>query len=174
MPGAAQGAHAGRACPGCALEGVTSQCLSSKCGPRRIRCEAPCRRPWIGKGTFDQVYSTSIPVGLHSTSCLRSKWLGFCQPKSQRDHAHTVRPVDRLFGGDARRGRGGLPYHSPHKFRHGQAVYALNMAKNTAALKAVSWNLMHSNLSITDVVYGMLPGSRPGSHTSCGPQRWDC
>ena len=50
----------------------------------------------------------------------------------------------------------GLPYHSPHKFRHGHAVYALKMAKDIAALKAVSQNLMHSNLSITDGVYGML------------------
>jgi len=30
------------------------------------------------------------------------------------------------------------------------------MAKDIAALKAVSQNLMHSNLSITDGVYGIL------------------
>jgi hypothetical protein len=30
------------------------------------------------------------------------------------------------------------------------------MAKDIAALKAVSQNLMHSNISITDGVYGML------------------
>ena len=50
----------------------------------------------------------------------------------------------------------GLPYHSPHKFRHGNAVYALKLAKDIAALKAVSQNLMHSNISITDGVYGIL------------------
>jgi integrase len=50
----------------------------------------------------------------------------------------------------------GLPYHSPHKFRHGHAVYALKRAKDIVALKAVSQNLMHSNLSITDGVYGIL------------------
>ena len=49
-----------------------------------------------------------------------------------------------------------LPYHSPHKFRHGHAVYALKLAKDVPALKAVSQNLMHSNLSITDGVYGIL------------------
>ncbi len=54
--------------------------------------------------------------------------------------------------------RVGLPYHSPHKFRHGHAVYGLKLAKDIAALKAVSQNLMHSNLSITDGVYGMLSG----------------
>ena len=50
----------------------------------------------------------------------------------------------------------GLPYHSPHKFRHGHAVYALKNAKDVPALKAVSQNLMHANLSITDGVYGIL------------------
>jgi hypothetical protein len=45
--------------------------------------------------------------------------------------------------------KAGLPYHSPHKFRHGHAVYAL---------KAVNQNLMHDNLSITDGVYGVLSG----------------
>ena len=44
----------------------------------------------------------------------------------------------------------------PHKFRHGNAVYSLKMAKDIQALKAVSQNLMHSNISITDGVYGIL------------------
>jgi len=35
-------------------------------------------------------------------------------------------------------------------------VYALKNAKDVSALKAVSQNLMHSNLSITDGVYGIL------------------
>jgi integrase len=49
-----------------------------------------------------------------------------------------------------------LPYYSPHKFRHGHAVYALKNAKDIPALKAVSQNLMHANLSVTDGVYGVL------------------
>jgi hypothetical protein len=50
----------------------------------------------------------------------------------------------------------GLPDHSPHKFRHGHAGYAIKNAKDIPALKAVSQNLMHANLSITDGVYGIL------------------
>jgi integrase len=50
----------------------------------------------------------------------------------------------------------GLPYHSPHKFRHGHAVYCIKNAKDIQALKAISQNLMHANLSITDGVYGIL------------------
>jgi len=50
----------------------------------------------------------------------------------------------------------GLPYRSPHQFRHGHAVYALKQAQDVADLKAVSMNLMHSKLSITDGVYGIM------------------
>jgi len=49
-----------------------------------------------------------------------------------------------------------LPYHSPHKFRHGNAVYCLKLAKDVHDLKAISQNLMHANLSVTDGVYGIL------------------
>jgi site-specific recombinase XerD len=52
--------------------------------------------------------------------------------------------------------RGGLPHHSPHKFRHGHAVYALKQSADVDDLKAVSLTLMHANLSVTDGVYGVL------------------
>lgn len=52
--------------------------------------------------------------------------------------------------------RVGLPYHLPHKFRHGNAVYSLKNAKNVTALKAIGQNLMHANLTITDGIYGIL------------------
>ena len=49
-----------------------------------------------------------------------------------------------------------LPYHSPHKFRHGFAVYALKKAQDMGDFKAISQNMMHSNLSITDGIYGIF------------------
>jgi integrase len=58
--------------------------------------------------------------------------------------------------------RVGLHYHSAHKFRHGHAVYALKHSKDIADLKAVSQNLMHSNLSTTDGVYGILSSADVG------------
>lgn len=54
--------------------------------------------------------------------------------------------------------RAGLGYHSPHKLRHGHAVYALKQARTVEQLKAISQNLMHSSLTITDAVYGVLSG----------------
>jgi integrase len=50
----------------------------------------------------------------------------------------------------------GINYRSPHKLRHGHAVYALKQARTIAELKAVSQNLMHSDLRITDKIYGVL------------------
>jgi integrase len=43
-----------------------------------------------------------------------------------------------------------LTYHSPHKFRHGFAVYGIKNAIDIAGLKAVSQNLMHSSITITN------------------------
>lgn len=52
-----------------------------------------------------------------------------------------------------------LPYHSPHKFRHGFAVFSLKRADDIGQLKAISQNLMHANISITDGIYGGLSES---------------
>jgi len=49
-----------------------------------------------------------------------------------------------------------LSYHSPHKFRHGFAVYSLKKAQDMGDFKAISQNMMHANLSITDGIYGMF------------------
>jgi site-specific recombinase XerD len=53
----------------------------------------------------------------------------------------------------------GISYRSPHKLRHGHAVYALKQARTIAELKAVSQNPMHSDLRITDKIYGVLTES---------------
>lgn len=50
----------------------------------------------------------------------------------------------------------GMPYYSPHKFRHGHAVYALKEAKNMAQFKAISQNLMHSSVTTTDSIYSIF------------------
>jgi len=50
----------------------------------------------------------------------------------------------------------GVPYKSPHKLRHGHANYGMKHAKTIQELKALSQNLMHSSISITDGIYGNL------------------
>jgi integrase len=50
----------------------------------------------------------------------------------------------------------GLPFLSAHKLRHGHGVYGVKKAKDIAQLKAISQNLMHANIGITDGIYGKL------------------
>jgi integrase len=52
--------------------------------------------------------------------------------------------------------RAGVPYKSPHKIRHGHGVYSVKKAKNMGELKAVSQNMMHAHVGITDGIYGNL------------------
>ena len=49
-----------------------------------------------------------------------------------------------------------VDYLSPHKLRHGHAVYALKRASNMAQLKAISQNIMHESVVTTDQIYGRL------------------
>jgi hypothetical protein len=50
----------------------------------------------------------------------------------------------------------GLPYRSAHKSRHGHAVYGLQHAQTMADYKAVSMNLMHEDIKITDEIYAPI------------------
>jgi integrase len=49
-----------------------------------------------------------------------------------------------------------VPYKSPHKLRHAHAIFGIKHARDMRELKAVSQNLMHSSISITDGIYGNL------------------
>jgi len=50
----------------------------------------------------------------------------------------------------------GRPPKSAHKFRHGHAIYGLLNAKTIADFKAISQNLMHADIFITDRIYSVL------------------
>lgn len=52
--------------------------------------------------------------------------------------------------------RAGVQFKSPHKLRHGFGVYGVKHAENVAQLKAISQNMMHANVGITDGIYGKL------------------
>ena len=47
----------------------------------------------------------------------------------------------------------GLPFRSAHKFRHGHAAYGILHCETMADYKALSLNLMHESLEITDSIY---------------------
>lgn len=50
----------------------------------------------------------------------------------------------------------GLPYRSPHKLRHGHAMFAMINARDLSDLKTISQNLMHSTVVTTDSTYSPL------------------
>lgn len=52
-----------------------------------------------------------------------------------------------------------LPHKSPHKFRHGSALYGLRRCKVIEEYHFVSRNLMHHDLAVTDQIYGMCQWS---------------
>ncbi len=52
--------------------------------------------------------------------------------------------------------RAGVPYRSPHKFRHGHIAWARDRCVTVAEFKAVSQNVMHESMSLTDSRYSTL------------------
>lgn len=50
-------------------------------------------------------------------------------------------------------GLAGTPYKSPHKYRHGYAVYGLERCNTMTQYHNLSRNLMHSSIAITDQIY---------------------
>lgn len=56
-----------------------------------------------------------------------------------------------------------VPEMSPHKLRHGHAVWALKQCTTMEEYKAVSQNLMHESVLTTDSIYGVLQGADVGA-----------
>jgi len=50
----------------------------------------------------------------------------------------------------------GLPYHSPHKYRHGHIQYGQANAETIADYKAISLNVGHASMEITDQFYSNI------------------
>lgn len=80
------------------------------------------------------------------------------QPAAENPKKERIRTRQDNFRDDLRSlcDAAGVSYKSAHKFRHGHAVYGLKRAKNMGELKAVSQNLMHATVGITDGIYGNL------------------
>ena len=76
--------------------------------------------------------------------------------------AVTPRANDDTRGNSVRKGlkwlcqRAGIPYRGAHALRHGHALYGMQHARTVEDLKALSMNLMHSDIRTTDQVYGSL------------------
>jgi integrase len=72
------------------------------------------------------------------------------RPPGQHRHLILNRRMKGLFT------FAGLAYKSAHKFRHGHAVFGLQHAQTMADYKAISLNLMHNDIKVTDSVYAPI------------------
>lgn len=106
----------------------------------------------VTKSWDDLVHDTLPPTARWYTP-IDSHWgeqmLSTSEPGMNRNHAVSKR-LKHLFE------IAGLEYRSAHKFRHGHAVYGLQHAKTMADYKAVSMNLMHEDIKVTDQIYAPL------------------
>ena len=100
---------------------------------------------------WDQFVKTTLPV-----NALWYATLSTSQHLTGRTYAGTERRAFITKGLIRLCNRANIPYRSPHKLRHGHAVYGIKHAKTIEQLKAVSQNLMHHSITITDGVYGNL------------------
>jgi integrase len=105
---------------------------------------------------WDAIVRSSLPANTPWYAPIDHNWGEQClstkEPGKSRSHA-----IDRrlriLFE------KANLEFKSPHKFRHGHAVYGLLHAKTMADYKAVSMNLMHDSIEITDNTYAPMVSS---------------
>jgi len=103
--------------------------------------------------SWDDVIRTKLPSTAPWYAPVSAQWgrqsLVDSEPGKNRHQALDKR-LRRLFT------LAGLPYKSAHKFRHGHAVYGLLKAQTMADYKAVSMNLMHNDIKITDSIYAPI------------------
>lgn len=103
--------------------------------------------------SWDVFVRSNLPVNAPWYAPVESRWgeqtLSLVKPGENRNQA-LDRRLRRLFT------QAGLPYKSAHKFRHGHAVYGLMHARTMPDYKAVSMNLMHHDLQITDSIYAPM------------------
>jgi len=102
---------------------------------------------------WDDVVRSNLPPTVPWYAPVSARWgsqsLEESEPGKNRHQALDKR-LHRLFT------LAGLPYKSAHKFRHGHAVYGLLKAQTMADYKAVSMNLMHNDIKITDSIYAPI------------------
>lgn len=102
---------------------------------------------------WDDLVRSHLPSTARWYAPISSQWgsqsLAPVEPGKNRHQALDKR-LRKLFT------LAGLPYKSAHKFRHGHAVYGLLKAQTMADYKAVSMNLMHNDIKITDSIYAPI------------------
>ena len=105
---------------------------------------------------WDRIVRSTLPASTPWYAPIAHSWgdqrLSCEEPGKTRSQALQKR-LELLFS------LANVPFKSPHKFRHGHAVYGLLHAQTMADYKAVSMNLMHDSIEITDSTYAPMLSS---------------
>ena len=127
--------------------------VATKNGKRATTFLLPISELLSAAQAWDDVIHPNLPSAAPWYTPISAHWggqsLGEAAPGKNRHQALDKR-LRQLFN------QGGLPYKSAHKFRHGHAVYGLQHAQTMAVYKAVSMNLMHEDIKITDEIYAPI------------------
>ena len=127
--------------------------VATKNGKRATTYLLPIPELLLVTQMWDDVIRSKLPSTTPWYAPITSHWgsqsLAPAEPGKNRHQALDKR-LRRLFT------LAGLPYKSAHKFRHGHAVYGLLKAQTMADYKAVSMNLMHHDIKITDSIYAPI------------------
>jgi integrase len=127
--------------------------VATKNGKRATTYLLPIPELLLVAQTWDDVVRSNLPSTAPWYAPISSRWgsqsLEESEPGKNRHQALDKR-LRRLFT------LAGLPYKSAHKFRHGHAVYGLIKAQTMVDYKAVSMNLMHNDIKITDSIYAPI------------------
>jgi integrase len=127
--------------------------VATKNGKRATTYLLPIQELLSVAQSWDDVVRSKLPLTTPWYTPVSSRWgsqsLEESEPGKNRHQALDKR-LRRLFT------LAGIPYKSAHKFRHGHAVYGLLKAHTMADYKAVSMNLMHNDIKITDSIYASI------------------
>lgn len=127
--------------------------VATKNGKRATTFLLPISELLAVAQTWDQIVRSRLLATAPWYAPISGHWggqsLGGSSPGKNRHQALDKR-LRKLFN------LAGLPYKSAHKFRHGHAVYGLQHAQTMADYKAVSMNLMHEDIKITDEIYAPI------------------
>jgi len=127
--------------------------VATKNGKRATTYLLPIPELLAGAQTWDQVVRPKLSATTLWYAPVSARWgsqsLEVSESGKNRHQALDKR-LRMLFD------MAGLPYKSAHKFRHRHAVYGLLKAQTMADYKAVSMNLMHHDIKITDSIYAPI------------------
>jgi integrase len=128
--------------------------VKTKNGKRATTYLLPIPEPLVVVEEWDSILRSKAQPGSLWYPPIVSSWgeqaIEVEKPPGNNRHQALDKRLKLLFQA------AGMEYRSAHKFRYGHAVYGLQHATTMVDYKAVSMNLMHADVKITDQIYAPI------------------